>query len=491
MNREVGRMIEMPKLANILVESSSLGMQAEVSICIQLEIKTSSNLGFKNKIRARMAETAQASGVQLREKQTLDAELESLTVEVQGNQEQVSSLYSQLPRIIEASKVSHRLREDLVHGRGFEFKFSVAGEEIRICPVYVCILWIRSAEENKSSQYWLWNKKNTDIFHSSNSFVLSQQHLKMAPGGSTVSPSRSWVQASLASIHELTQKPEPKEWRSTLKDWKVNHSFGNIRFNYPNLVPIIQQPVQPPQQRTGNLQDQLPRYAMMPDQNSPQSDMNRASQASGEQRSPVKHQSAQLELALGNHIVRVQGIDWRKTGQKEVCNLFTNYGNIDTALCTGDGSEMYLCYGSSIALENAIQCLDGFPVDGIPMRLMRIRKEALLNRLSQVNYSTFVPRKRFSSKGPGLPNKINPVSRTLHVTFHHDSDDKILVDSDLLAALSHYGQPIRIKRESSKKKKNMWFVEFLNEAVGAKVLMKQHNQPFQGGTLRISFTKTL
>jgi hypothetical protein len=190
-------------------------------------------------------------------------------------------------------------------------------------------------------------------------------------------------------------------------------------------------------------------------------------------------------------IIMVSGTDWQKHGAKELCNLFTNYGNIELAICLADGSGMFLSYLSKQGVDYALQCLNGTKLDDEVLSLEPVSSSYLQDLLASCEYSRFTPRKRFSSKGPGLPKRVNPISRTLHVTFHHDRADRQLADDIILHSLESFGEIIRIKREVAPKKRNMWFVEFLNEASAIKAVMKQHNKLYMGGTLRISFTKTI
>lgn len=476
--------IEMPMLVNTLADISKLGCQIEIDLAVRLEISASRLDGLTDNIRTRMSDAASNVGLVVREKDGQPVNRGTHVVEVQGSFLLVSAFYAQIPWIIDTSKVSHRIREDPMHGRGLEFKFLDAGKECWIGSVYVCILWIKTNNEKAPH---LKGFIITELFQSCKSLVTSQKQLNYVNCETTVFPSHNWLQVSLSSIHDQTHKFRLKEWRVDSRNTNVNHEDTNIRFNI-NI------------NKNQRLLDVHPRQLEVDhfslDQNLSHKPHNREIyQESTSSGAMMKHFSKkrifETDTTQGRFILRVQCIDWRKIGQKKVCNLFTNYGNIDTAICTSDGSQMYLCYGSNIGLDNAIACLNGFPVDGRPIMLTRIDKDTLYYYLSREKYILFAPTKRFSSKGLGVPNKINPVSRTLHVTYHHDSEDRILSDNELLIALSQFGQPIRIKRESSKKKKNMWFVEYLNKVIGVNVIMKQHNQPYQGGTLRISFTKTL
>lgn len=297
-----------------------------------------------------------------------------------------------------------------------------------------------------------------------------------------------FLNASFASIQNniLEKKVRSAEWQVSLNSTAYDHSNSNLRFN--NSCIAQQQLAQHPTSinHTAAASPQIspsarPSKTINPTSTTFSSTIRAGSEKSRLDKLPLRSQ----------FILMVSGTDWRKHGAKELCNLFTNYGNIELAVCLEDGSGMFLNYLSKQAAEYAIEYLNGTEIDGDLLTLEPVAQSYMRDRLASCEFTSFAPRKRFSSKGPGLPNRVNPISRTLHVTYHHDRADRQLADDSILHSLETFGQIVRIKREVAPKKKNMWFVEFFNEASAIKAVMKQHNKLYMGGTLRISFTKTI
>ncbi len=187
----------------------------------------------------------------------------------------------------------------------------------------------------------------------------------------------------------------------------------------------------------------------------------------------------------------ISGFDLREYNIVNLCNLFGNYGNIEVAYYNENLGECMLMFTNVQGARYAKDNLDRISVQG---NIIKVNYSA--GRIDDLSLSDrlpikFAPLKRFSTKGSGLPNQANPVSKTLHLTYSCDSDTVLLDDSTLLFWLSNSGEVVRLKRELFKKKKNMWFAEFRSETEAVRVLMREHGKMFQGGVLRVSFTKTI
>lgn len=473
----------MPDIAAAMLADSEAGRRADEQLCMEVDIAAAWPGGCKSSVRTQMSEIAFRNGMLFQELGQSDAAGEILTVKVQGTLQNVRSLYLQIPSIIGAKNVLHRLPSDLVYGPKLELKFYGARmEEIPIGSASISVQWLKNIQKSKSGLSWSKTPKYSDIHKTALSLGKTPSVRKQSYG--TVIPIRNFNKqpASLASINESSQKVETRENKLNLIYRSMNHGTENVRFNCVMPTEIQQMLTEQRAREQSNLGSKSPDNRQIV-----------KSQISNYHREPVysNNDFGVNYSKYGKCAVRVQGLDWRRIGRKELCNLFTNYGNIENALCLADGQEGYLCYCATAGVDNAIMCLDGLVVDGSEVILTPVSQGEMQDCISKFEHISFVPRKRFSSQGSGLPNKVNRVSRTLHVTFHHNSEDRLLSDSEILIAMSQNGQPMRVKRESSKKKRNMWFVEFLDVSTALYVLMNQHNQPFQGGTLRISFTKTL
>ena len=198
------------------------------------------------------------------------------------------------------------------------------------------------------------------------------------------------------------------------------------------------------------------------------------------------------EMLTESKCVRVDIKGDRVFEVRELCNLFTNYGNIELALVSQDLKQAFLYYVSPIGAQYAYRYLNNITILRTHFAVRLLEFDAAHHAQRNLEMVKYFPKKRFSAKGAGVPFQVNPPSRTLHVTYSREQEDRLISDQQILELLSTFGAPLRIKRESSKHcQVNMWFVEFSDEAIAVRVLMTAHYRSFQGGTVRLSFTKTI
>lgn len=181
-----------------------------------------------------------------------------------------------------------------------------------------------------------------------------------------------------------------------------------------------------------------------------------------------------------------------KWSVRELSNLFTNFGNIERVIYSTQTRTCLFVYHSQNGVLNALNCLSGLNSNYLELDLLpNPSVEKLATSLAKEEVAEFIPRKRFISSETGLPHIVNPVSKTLHVTFYSEVPKPSLSDLQLIQVFSQVVAPVRLKRESGRRKKNMWFVEFENSEQALKVLMQFHNREVSGGAIRLSFTKNL
>jgi hypothetical protein len=181
-----------------------------------------------------------------------------------------------------------------------------------------------------------------------------------------------------------------------------------------------------------------------------------------------------------------------KWSVRELSNLFTNYGNIDRVVYNVNTDSCLFVYSCSMGVQNAVTCLSGINLLGFELILVSDPSDDLLESNFQKELiAEFIPRKRFVTSETGLPNIVNPVSKTIHVTFYSEEVKSSLSDLQLIQIFSQISPPVRLKRESGRRKKNMWFAEFESAELALKVLMLFHNRDVSGGAIRLSFTKNL
>lgn len=188
----------------------------------------------------------------------------------------------------------------------------------------------------------------------------------------------------------------------------------------------------------------------------------------------------------------LQNAQFQKWSVRELSNLFTNYGNIDKVVYQISSDACLFVYGSPVGVQNAVDCLTAVDLLGVEIRLAPRPSDELLEMCFKGDeIAEFIPRKRFITSESGLPNIVNPVSKTLHVTFYSEESKSSLSDLQLIQIFSQIAPPVRLKRESGRRKKNMWFVEFETSEQALKILMQNHNRDISSGAIRLSFTKNL
>lgn len=198
-----------------------------------------------------------------------------------------------------------------------------------------------------------------------------------------------------------------------------------------------------------------------------------------------------LSCSTPTSILKVVGFDLQAVGPKEIANLFSNYGNIEQVLTSRHQNVCIMVYSSIEGAASSKKNLEGLLVQGgKTLRIEHMAEQTLLAQVGK-NFSKFIPRKRFSSKGSGLPNRVNPPSRTLHATFHGDHGETVPSEDQVFEFFSKIEAPQRIKRDSSARAPAMWFVEYASISTAVNMIMQMHNRPVEGGSYRLSFTKTI
>lgn len=477
--------LKMPELASIMSSLARIRLIESCELSIQIRLDSSIEHCHEDWIVQKCSRQARDLGIFLRPPLKNDSHTRfgetNRHLYLQGSLKQLEAFYYRLPSTLQAVRTNFDvLVDDATQTPSIKFKFTVEEEGSWVGPLYISLSnWSR--KDTFNSQALTAGDNSHDIISSNR---LADEPVCQA---NFFNPGKSNYQlphlaSSFSSIHNhiVEKKMHRREWKSKFSLGLLNHSPTNLKFNFIPASPEQREAVQRP----------APRPLSEPYSSiSPTHSRYRPFHSQSE--SPATCHPLDLIYARGEFVISVEGTDWRSHGAKELCNLFTNYGNIDLAICCSEGSGFFLCYFCKEGVDYAVSYLDGLDLAGDIITVTHISKAFLQSYLETNQYTHFCPRKRFSSKGPGLPNKVNPISRTLHVTFHHDRDDRTLSEEDIIKPMSQMGVVVRLKRENSVKKRNMWFVEFLDQQTAVRVLMKLHNKIFIGGTLRISFTKTL
>lgn len=173
----------------------------------------------------------------------------------------------------------------------------------------------------------------------------------------------------------------------------------------------------------------------------------------------------------------------------QIGNFLSSLGNMDFIGYCPEDRCYWVLYCSNEGARQAERELSRTVIGGIPISAQVGDLSA--ETLASCSESMLWVNKRYSDKNGGLPRKVNPLSRTLHITVRHEEDIQVVRESELLDEISALQGAIRIKRESSKRQKNMWFAEFSTVKEALSVLINEHNRPCFNGYLRVSFTKTI
>ena len=197
---------------------------------------------------------------------------------------------------------------------------------------------------------------------------------------------------------------------------------------------------------------------------------------------------------VGDRYLKINGVDLKLYPIKEVCNLFNHYGDIEKAFYTDSSTgSLYFRYSSPEGAQNTVSQLKNLRLKGMEPRFEMLTAKDFDEAVLAVQAKGFTPRKRFSAKaGATVPNTINPISKTVHISFYREGEYSPIDEEVLRRQIEKTGVEItRLKRENKKSNLNMWFLECRSVEEASKVLLKQHNKFFLGGSLRVSFTRNL
>lgn len=197
---------------------------------------------------------------------------------------------------------------------------------------------------------------------------------------------------------------------------------------------------------------------------------------------------------VGDRYLKINGVDLKLYPIKEVCNLFNHYGDIEKAFYQESSTaSLYFRYSSPEGAHNTVSQLKNLRLKGMEPRFEMLGAKEFDEAVLALQAKGFTPRKRFSAKaGATVPNTINPISKTVHISFYREGEYSPIDEEVLRRQIEKTGVDIvRLKRENKKSNLNMWFLECRSIEEASRVLLKQHNKFFLGGSLRVSFTRNL
>lgn len=481
----------MPELAGVMAGLTCLGVAENDHLGIRIFADGGVAMAQEASIFERCKQEAERLGLHLSKPPTclsltdLADFKEPASLSFQGSLAQLEVFYFGLPKTLRAAKLQvERAKNKDSAALSIELRFASDEEGDWIGPLYISL-----CDPCSTTPACVYKPPN----HHGKASVYEQaapceaKDPNCSPSLFRLGLARTQyslpLNVSLSSI-----KLQLGEWPSLSREWllearikPLDHSAANLKFNHRSARSMPNAP--------GTITFASPQGGLF--SASPQTFKAYSHDSATRVSPPQVHPPLALPSERGYVAVSLGNSHWRKYGVRELCNLFTNYGNIEMAISCNGGENLLLCYYSKLGAEFAVSCLNGACLAGDCLSTATISLDHLQSYLADRNFTYFAPRKRFSSKGSGLPNRVNPLSRTLHVTYHHDRDDRQLSDHEIGLVMTQLGEVLRIKRESAPKKRNMWFVEFTDVETAVRVLMKYHNKLVLAGTLRISFTKTL
>lgn len=191
-----------------------------------------------------------------------------------------------------------------------------------------------------------------------------------------------------------------------------------------------------------------------------------------------------------SRVVYVSGTTKARLDIRELCNLFSNYGNIEAGIQHKLKNCSFIMYSTQQGADLAVKHMRKLHIQGLKLLVTYSKFEELQEAQLKQMKDVYIPSpscRRFKTGVPSMPNEI---SRTLHICIFLTGYRRKVEDYELINIVSEVSSPIRVKRDENKDNLNMWFVEFPKISDALWVIMKCHDRPFEDGNFRISFTKT-
>lgn len=191
-----------------------------------------------------------------------------------------------------------------------------------------------------------------------------------------------------------------------------------------------------------------------------------------------------------SQVLYIKGTDPAKVSIRDLCNLFSNYGNLEIGFLQTEKQFALIKYSSLAGSTLGMKHLNRLTLHGKKLSIFYSHFCDIEETRYMNMKEFFVPDSSCRRFRSGVPAQANPVSRTLHVCVFFTHKRRLVRDSEVLACIARAGSPIRTQRDANKDNINMWFMEFADTQAALEVLMKCHDEHFEDGNLRISFTKT-
>lgn len=195
---------------------------------------------------------------------------------------------------------------------------------------------------------------------------------------------------------------------------------------------------------------------------------------------------------ISSHTLFVTGFKEGNFSLKQICSLFSNYGNINFGVSFKSSDSAFIMYSTHLGAELGLQHLKTLTLRGRKVKIDKIQHFDGLDpcQLSEHPEIYLPPQsnKRFKQE---VPKQANAVSSTLHVCIFYGGKRRIVSNNELSEHFKAFGvSPQQLRRDPNPEHFNMWFMDFKTNSEAIICLMKAHDSPFEDGNVRISFTKS-
>ncbi len=250
---------------------------------------------------------------------------------------------------------------------------------------------------------------------------------------------------------------------------ELNHDISNIRLNlgrhFQHAVPQLPQEAQ----RTEEQKDP---------------------EAETSTENKKKKSKQPQKSSKSSTVLYVKGVDPDRVEIRDLCNLFSNYGNVEMGVMHKNKDFALIKYTTVRGAELGLEQLNKVSVFGFRMSIFFSKYEQIMEKRYHNNKEYCIPDPEYRRFKNEVPTQVNPISRTLHICIFQPNPKRVISESDVQKLISPFAECSRLQRDQNSSQLNMWFAEFQSRASAVLVLMKLHDAKFDNGNIRVSFTRT-
>jgi hypothetical protein len=250
---------------------------------------------------------------------------------------------------------------------------------------------------------------------------------------------------------------------------ELNHDISNIRLNSRN-----------------HFLNKAPQRL----QDVPQTQEVRNPEAEASQEKKQKKSKHPQKSSKSSTVLYVKGVDPNRVEIQDLCNLFSNYGNVEMGVMHKNKDFALIKYTTVRGAELGLEQLNKVSILGFRMSIFFSKYEQIMEKRYHNNKEYCIPDPEYRRFKNEVPTQVNPISRTLHICIFQPNPKRVISESDVQKLISPFAECSRLQRDQNSSQLNMWFAEFQSRASAVLVLMKLHDGKFENGNIRVSFTRT-